>query len=153
MAHKLYFDNVDTRNATLTEGVILEDSVAGTYSFSSGGSGIGNEERLIDLVLTASVTSYSGSAHDTLQFDLGAAKTVDFMAIYFQGTEVDDLRVHADDAASGNTEVQHDFTSDFSAGWNIVSFTQVTYQYWLLQALTGFLSPSEVFLEKHLNYL
>tara|TARA_R100000458_G_scaffold59729_1_gene71408 strand:+ start:940 stop:1701 length:762 start_codon:yes stop_codon:yes gene_type:complete len=151
MAHKLYFDNVDTRNATLTEGVILEDSGAGTYSFSSGGGSIGNEERLIDLVLTASVTSFGASANDTLQFDLGAAKTVDFMAIYFQGTEVDNLRVHGDDAASGNTAVQHDFTSDFSAGWNIAAFTQASYRYWLLEALTGFLSPAEVFFGEAFN--
>ena len=150
MAHKLYFDSAATRDATLTDGTILEDSGNGTFSFSSG-STINNEDRAIDLQLTANVTSFSGSASDTLQFDLGSAKTVDFMAIYFQGAEVDNLRVHADDAANGNTAVQHDFTSDFSAGWNIASFTQASYRYWLVQATSGFLSPAEVFFGEAFN--
>jgi hypothetical protein len=144
MAHKIYFDSAATRDSTLTDGTILEDSGNGTFSFSSG-STISNEDRAIDLQLTANVTSFSGSSNDALQFDLGTAKTVDFMAIYFQTTEVDNLRVHADDAASGNTAVQYNFTNDFSAGWNIASFTQVSYRYWIVEATSGFLSPAEIF--------
>jgi len=144
MAHKLYFDSAATRDATLTDGTILEDSGNGTFSFSSG-STINNEDRAIDLQLTANVTSFSGSANDALQFNVGSAKTIDFMAIYFQGGETDNLRVHADDAASGNTAVQHNFTDDFSAGWNIASFTQASYQYWIVEATSGFLSPAEIF--------
>lgn len=143
MAHKLYFDSAATRDCTLTDGTI-GNPAQDVYSFSAG-STISNEDRAIDLELTANVTSFSGSANDALQFDLGSAKTVDFMAIYFQGTEVDNLRVHADDASSGETAVQHAFTDDFSAGWNIASFTQASYQYWILEATSGFLSPAEVF--------
>tara|TARA_A100001201_G_scaffold143754_1_gene147226 strand:+ start:6399 stop:7157 length:759 start_codon:yes stop_codon:yes gene_type:complete len=143
MAHKLYFDSAATRDSTLTDGTI-GNPAQDVYSFSAG-STISNEDRAIDLQLTANVTSFSGSANDALQFDLGSAKTVDFMAIYFQGTEVDNLRVHADDASSGETAVQHAFTDDFSAGWNIASFTQASYRYWIVEATSGFLSPAEIF--------
>ena len=143
MAHKLYYDNVGTRDSTLTDGTISNPS-SGVFNFSSAGT-ISNEERAIDLQLNANVTSFGGSSNDALQFDLGSAKTVDFMAIYFQGTESDNLQIHADNAASGNTAVQHAFTSDFNAGWNIASFTQSSYRYWILEATSGFLSPAEVF--------
>ena len=138
MAHKLYYDNVGTRDSTLTDGTISNPS-SGVFNFSSAGT-ISNEERAIDLQLNANVTSFGGSSNDALQFDLGSAKTVDFMAIYFQGTESDNLQIHADNAASGNTAVQHAFTSDFNAGWNIASFTQSSYRYWILEATSGFLS-------------
>lgn len=143
MAHKLYFDSAATRDCTLTDGTIANPS-SGIYAFSAANT-IGSEERAIDLELTANLTSFSGSANDALQFDLGSAKTVDFMAIYFQGAETDNLRIHADDASSGNTAVQHEFTDDFFAGWNIASFTQASYRYWILEATSGFLSPAEVF--------
>ena len=143
MAHKLYFDNAGTRDATLTDGTISNPSV-GVYNFTSG-STLSNEERAIDLELTANVTSFSGSANDALQFNLGSAKTVNFMALYFQNTEADNLRVHADNASSGGTTVQHEFTNDFSAGWNIALFTQADYQYWIVEATSGFLSPAAVF--------
>ena len=143
MAHKLYFDSAATRDSTLTDGTI-GNPAQDVYSFSAG-STINNEERAIDLQLTANLTSFSGSANDALQFDLGSAKTVDFMAIYFQGGETDNLKVHADDASSGGTAVQHEFTDDFSAGWNIASFTQASYRYWIVEATSGFLSPAEIF--------
>ena len=149
MAHKLYFDNAGTRDATLTDGTISNPSV-GVYNFTSG-STLSNEERAIDLELTANVTSFSGSANDALQFNLGSAKTVNFMALYFQNTEADNLRVHADNASSGGTTVQHEFTNDFSAGWNIALFTQADYQYWIVEATSGFLSPAEVFFGEAFN--
>ena len=149
MAHKLYFDSAATRDCTLTDGTI-GNPAQDVYSFSAG-STISNEDRAIDLQLTANVTSFSGSANDALQFDLGSAKTVDFMAIYFQGAEADNLRVHADDASSGETAVQHEFTDDFSAGWNIASFTQASYRYWLVEATSGFLSPAEIFFGEAFN--
>lgn len=149
MAHKLYFDSAATRDATLTDGTI-SNPAQDVYSFSAATT-IGSEERAIDLELTANLTSFSGSANDALQFDLGSAKTVDFMAIYFQTAEADNLKVHADDASSGATAVQHEFTDDFSAGWNIASFTQASYRYWLVEATSGFLSPAEIFFGEAFN--
>lgn len=149
MAHKLYFDSAATRDATLADGTI-GNPAQDVYSFSAANT-IGSEERAIDLQLTANLTSFSGSANDALQFDLGSAKTVDFMAIYFQGAETDNLKVHADDASSGETAVQYEFTDDFSAGWNIASFTQASYRYWLVEATSGFLSPAEIFFGEAFN--
>ena len=151
MAHKLYFDNVATRDATLTDGKIV-NSNPGVFSFSSSGT-ITNENRAIDLDLTATISSFGAAIHpelgysnnDALQFDFSSAKTIDFMAIYFLNQETDNLRIHADDAVSGNTAVQYAFTSTFSVGWNILSFTKASYQYWLLEATSGFLSPTEIF--------
>tara|TARA_R100000353_G_scaffold7423_3_gene9313 strand:+ start:12074 stop:12856 length:783 start_codon:yes stop_codon:yes gene_type:complete len=157
MAHKLYFDNVATRDATLTDGKIV-NSNPGVFSFSSSGT-ITNENRAIDLDLTATISSFGTAIHpelgysnnDTLQFDFSSAKTIDFMAIYFINQETDNLRIHADDAVSGNTAVQYAFTSTFSAGWNILSFTKASYRYWLLEATSGFLSPAEIFFGEAFN--
>jgi hypothetical protein len=154
MAHKLYFDNVATRSATLTDGKILNNTESDSYAFSSSAT-LTNEARAIDRNFTDAITSFNTGTHselgfpnnDALQFNLGSAKSVDFMALYFSSAETDSIRIHADDSATGNTTTKHVFTSDFSAGWNICSFTEASYQYWLLEVTSNTLDNlTEVFL-------
>lgn len=156
MAHKLYYDNVATRSATLTDGKILETGPPENlqYSFSSSDT-LTNEERAIDRNFTNAITSFDtgtdggtgNSDNDALQFNLGSAKDVDFMALYFSTAETDSIRIHADDSATGNTTTKHVFTSDFAVGWNICSFAAASYQYWLLEVTSNTLDNlTEVFL-------
>lgn len=154
MAHKLYYDNVATRSATLTDGKILNNTESDSYAFSSSAT-LTNEARAIDRNFTNAITSFETATevgtdfpnNDTLQFNLGSAKSVDFMALYFTSAEADNIRIHADNSATGNTNFTNAFTNTFSAGWNICSFTEASYQYWLLEVTSNTLDNlTEVFL-------
>jgi len=139
MAHKLYFDNVNTRGATLNDGTVTEDNESGAFSFADSTS-LTDEDKAIDLSLDTAITSWSTATRegDALQFNLGSAKSVNFASIYYTAADTDALRIHYDDAASGVTNELSDFTQDYAVGWNILNFP-ATYsaQYWIVEAAAG----------------
>ena len=144
MAHKLLFDNVSTRSSTLNDGLVTENTETEVFSFADATS-ITNESRAIDRNFTNAMTSFgtgtqSGTdfpENDALQFDFGSAKTIDFVALYFNAAETDSIRIHYDDAATGNTQEFNAFTDDYAVGWNIRTFTATSKRYWIVEAASG----------------
>ena len=144
MAHKLLFDNVSTRSATLNDGLVTENTETEVFSFADATS-ITNESRAIDRNFTNAISSFgtgtqSGTdfpENDALQFDFGSAKTIDFVALYFNAAETDSIRIHYDDAATGNTTEFNAFTDDYAVGWNIRTFTATSKRYWIVSAGSG----------------
>ena len=81
MAQKFYYDSVDILNATLNDGTV---ALNGSESFSDSSSLI-SEERAVDQSISTVITGWE--ENDALQFNLGSAKAVDFMAVYFNLAE------------------------------------------------------------------
>ena len=149
MAHKLYFDNVGTSTATLNDGVFVAgtDNVGNpndVYTFSDA-STITNESRATDRNTTNAITSFSrvtnsetgAITRDSLQFDFGASKAIDFVALFFNAAETDSIGVHHDDGATGVVTNVGTFTADFTSKWNIRSFTLASNRYWHVAAISG----------------
>ncbi len=149
MAHKLYFDNVGTSTATLNDGVFSEGTSGGgtpngVFTFSDA-STITNESRATDRNTTDVITNFSRTTNsetgavtrDALQFDFGASKAIDFVALFFNAAETDSIGVHHDDASTGEVTNIDTFTADFTTKWNIRSFTQASNRYWHVAAISG----------------
>lgn len=149
MAHKLYFDNVSTSTATLNDGVFSEGTNPGgggnnVFTFSDA-STITNESRAIDRNTTDAMTNFSRNLNsetgaitrDSLQFDFGSSKSIDFVALFFNAAETDSIGVHHDDAATGEVTNIGEFTADFTEQWNIRSFTKTANRYWHVSAFSG----------------
>ena len=134
MAHKLLFDNVSTRSATLNDGAVSFNSETEVYSFADGTT-ITNEDRATDRNFTNAMTDFASG--DGLQFDFGSAKSIDFVALYFNAAETDSIRIHYDSAATGNTNDINAFTDDYAVGWNIRAFTSASARYWTVEAASG----------------
>ena len=157
MAHKLYFDNVGTSSATLNDGSLSEGQSGGTgnnvFSFSDTSS-ISNESRAIDRNTINAISNFSLSVHgetfaetrDSLQFDFGSSKSIDFVALFFNAAETDSIAVHHDDASTGAVTNVGTFTADFTTKWNIRNFTQASNRYWHVAAASGTLAGvTEIF--------
>lgn len=149
MAHKLYFDNVGTSTATLNDGTLTPGTDnAGNpndvYTFSDTNT-ITNESRATDRNTVNAMTGFSknvnsetgASTIDSLQFDFGASKAIDFVALFFNAAETDSIGVHHDDAATGVVTNVGTFTADFTTKWNIRSFTQASNRYWHISAMSN----------------
>jgi len=155
MAHKLYFDNVGTSSATLNDGILIEgidEAPNGVMSFADAAT-LTNESRATDRDTINAITSW-GSANgdngekrnDALQFDFGASKAIDFVALFFNAAETDSIRVSHDDAATGAVTLLSNLTADFTTKYNIRSFTQASNRYWYVEATSGTLAGvTEIF--------
>jgi len=147
MAKTFYYDSVGLTESTLNDGTYS----SGPDEFTDGTT-ITNEERVVDMSISTAPTDWATS--DALQFNLGSAKDVSFIAMYFNATETSDISLYADDSASGtldNTAV--DITSSFSVGWNISTFSSLSKQYWVLNAQSGAIEGlTEVILGEKLEF-
>ena len=126
MAKTFYYDSVDIINSTLNDGTVAH---SGTEIFSDGTT-LTNEERAVDQSVSTAITAWA--VNDALQFDLGSAKSVDFIAVYFNAAEADDIRLSYDNASSGQTAADIDAFSSCSVGWNVDEFSSQSYQYWIV---------------------
>jgi hypothetical protein len=155
MAHKLYFDNVGTSSATLNDGILIEgvdEAPNGVMSFSDAAT-LTNESRAIDRNTTLDVTSWGSASgdngekrNDALQFDFGASKAIDFVALFFNAAETDSLRISHDDASTGAVTLLSNQTANFTTKWNVRSFTQASNRYWYVEATSGTLAGvTEIF--------
>ena len=129
MAHKLYFDNVDTIGAVLADGTMTESS--GDYSFAAA-SVLTNESYATDNNLTTAITSWGDT--DTLRFNLGGSTYVDFVAFYFTSAEDVTIRVHANPTARDTFAEVDELDDDFVVGWNIRSIGPWTQTFWAVEA-------------------
>ena len=81
-----------------------------------------------------------------IQFDFGASKAIDFVALFFNAAETDSIRVSHDDAATGAVTLLSNLTADFTTKYNIRSFTQASNRYWYVEATSGTLAGvTEIF--------
>ena len=133
MAHRLYFDDVDTIGAALKDGTI---TISGSHdeirTFASA-STLTNYSYATDNNLTTAITGWGDT--DALRFNLGSAKAVNFAALYFTAAEDVSIEVHAHTHLVGEQSETKTRHTDFTAGWNIISMTaEWTYRYWTVSA-------------------
>ena len=148
MAKTFYYDSVDILNSTLNDGTV---TYSGTEGFNDGTT-LTNEERAVDQSVSTTITAWA--ENDALQFNLGSAKAVDFIAVYFNAAEADDIRLSYDNASSGQTAADIDSFSSCSVGWNVDEFLSQSYQYWIVSALTagGLVGITEIILGAKLAF-
>ena len=151
MAKTFYYDSVGLLESTINDGSV---SLGGAgYTFSDGTT-LTNEEYVIDQNTTNAVTAWA--QNDALSFDLGSAKAVDFLALYFNAAETDDVKFDYDSAATGDPDgTASTITSSFSANaWKVVEFTEATKQYWRLIGTSsgGLVGLTEVSFGKKLAF-
>tara|TARA_R110001583_G_scaffold67367_1_gene192638 strand:+ start:541 stop:1305 length:765 start_codon:yes stop_codon:yes gene_type:complete len=133
MAHKLYFDNVDTIGAALADGTMAISGDHDEVRTYSNASTLTNESYATDNILTTAITDWGDT--DALRFNLGSAKAVNFAALYFTSAEDVTIEVHAHSAIIGVMSETKTQPSDFSAGWNIIHTTaEWTYKVWFVSA-------------------
>jgi len=147
MATTFYYDSVDSLNTTVDD--VTYNAAGGGGPTISSSTVLTNEERANDGSITTAVTSWG--QNDGLQFNLGSAKAVNFIAIYFNAEETDDVVLVYDSAATG--VIVDDVSSSpiegtFSVGWNITEFNSATYRYWTIIAddANGLVGITEIFL-------
>jgi len=134
MAHKLYFDSVNTINAILADGTMAISGSHDEVRTYSNASTLTNESYATDNNLTTAITGWGDT--DALRFNLGSAKAVNFAALYFTSSEDVTIEVHAHSAITGVMSETKTQTSDFSAGWNIINTTaEWTYKIWFVSAV------------------
>ena len=133
MAHKLYFDNVDTIGAAIADGTMAISGGHDEVRTYSNASTLTNESYATDNNLTTAITGWGDT--DALRFNLGSAKAVNFAALYFTSAEDVTIEVHAHTHITGvmsETKTRH---TDFTAGWNIINTTaEWTYKIWFVSA-------------------
>ena len=133
MAHKLYFDDVDTIGAALKDGTITISGDHDEIRTFASASTLTNYSYATDNNLTTAITGWGDT--DALRFNLGSAKAVNFAALYFTSAEDVTIEVHAHTHITGvmsETKTRH---TDFTAGWNIIGMTaEWTYRYWTVSA-------------------
>ena len=133
MAHKLYFDNVDTIGAAIADGTMAISGGHDEVRTYSNASTLTNESYATDNNLTTAITGWGDT--DALRFNLGSAKAINFAALYFTAAEDVTIEVHAHTHITGvmsETKTRH---TDFTAGWNIINTTaEWTYKVWFVSA-------------------
>ena len=133
MAHKLYFDNVDTIGAAIADGTMAISGGHDEVRTYSNATTLTNESYATDNILTTAITGWGDT--DALRFNLGSAKAVNFAALYFTSAEDVTIEVHAHTHITGvmsETKTRH---TDFTAGWNIINTTaEWTYIVWFVSA-------------------
>ena len=150
MAKTFYYDSVD-----LLESAIIEASAtggAGNVTSISAGDTLTTPEASTDQSLATSVGSFA--QNDVLQYNLGSAKAVDFLAVYFSSEETDDIDLEFDTASDGYSEGESlDLDTTFSVGWTVSEFSEQTKRYWRIISRTGDITGlSQVILGKKLAF-
>jgi len=148
MAKTFYYDSVGLLESTINDCTV---TFTGTEGFNEAAS-LTNEERAVDQSISTAITDWE--ENDGLQFDFGDAKAVDFMAVYFNAAEADDIRLSYDNASSGQAAADIDVFSSCSVGWNVAEFGSQSYQYWIVSALTagGLVGITEIILGAKLAF-
>jgi len=124
-ADTIYFDSIGLADATITDGYVS----GGNFNVASDNTGL---ENLVDQHLSAPCL-FGGSTQSGVRFSLAAQKDIDFFACYypFEGYDHVIKLYGSNSAASGYSLITTAVAS--RQGWVITDFTQVTYQYLVLQ--------------------
>jgi hypothetical protein len=130
MAKTFYYDSVGLLESSINDGT----KTSGPDDFSDA-STITNESRIIDQNISLASTDWANT--DALQFDLGSAKTVNFLALYFNATEGDDVSLYYSTASDTITGTAVDITDEISSGWTVSAFSNQSKRYWILASESG----------------
>ena len=147
MAKTIYYDNLGSRSATLTDGVI-NNSVS-PASFTSYDA-LTDEHRANDGGISEVVGSWN--VNQGLQFNFGSAVSPNFCAIYSTVATDNEIRINRDSSATAQfTGIYNDIDS-LAVGWNIRTLTELSMQYWTLNSKEGDLTGiAEAFFGKKLE--
>ena len=141
MAATIYYDNLNSRSATLTDGTINNSVSPATFTSSDV---LTNEERANDGGISDVISGWA--VNEGLQFNFGSAVSPDFCAIYSTVATSNEIRINRDSAASGAFIGIFNDIESLSIGWNIRTLTVLAQQYWTLNSKEGSLTGiSEVF--------
>ena len=150
MAKTFYYDSVGLLESTIIEA----QAVGGTAEITNIGTAdtLTTPEASTDQNLATSVGSFA--QNDVLEYNLGSAKAVDFLAVYFSSQETDDLDLEFDTAEDGFSEGESlDLDTTFSTGWTVSEFSEQTKQYWRIISRTGTITGlSQVIIGKKLAF-
>ena len=140
MAETIFYDNLNSRSATLTDGTIDNTSNTGPFS---GSDALTNEKRANDGGISEVVSGWA--VNDALQFNFGSGISPDFCAIYSTVATSNDIRINRGSHATNLVGIWNTVSS-LSVGWNIAPLTIASYQYWYINSRDGDLTGiSEVF--------
>jgi len=144
MAATIYYDNVGSRSATISDGTIDNSSDPGAFINNLGSDELDNELRAIDGNITDVIGGWA--VNEGLQFDFGSAVSPDFCAIYSTVATDNEVRVNMDTASSGSFTGLWNDQESLSVGWNIRTLTVLARRYRTLNSKEGDLTGiSEVF--------
>ena len=151
MAKTFYYDSVGLLESTIAEGS-YSTGTGNVVSFSAGES-IVNPEATIDQSLLVAPTGWANT--EIAQYTLDSAKAVDFLAVYFNVEETDDIDFEFDSASSGVSDGESVGATDtFSKGWTVFEFTEQTKQYWRIisKSAGGIVGLTEIIFGKKLQF-
>ena len=151
MAKTFYYDSVGLLESTITEGA-YSTGTGNVISFVAGES-IVNPEATIDQSILVAPTGWANQ--EIAQYNLSSAKAVDFLAVYFNAEETDDIDFEFDSASSGISDGESVGATDtFSTGWTVFEFTEQTKQYWRLisKSAGGITGLTEIIFGKKLQF-
>ena len=100
MAKAFYYDSVGLLESTTTDGSVVDSDSDNLFEFSASSTLI-NEHFIIDQNVTNAVTGWA--KHEGISFNLGSSKPVDFLALFFNVDEGDNLVFEHDTAATGES--------------------------------------------------
>ena len=145
MAKTFFYDNFDLEGATIDAG-----SFSG-ITFTSSAGIVTGENKIIDNTIASTVTSYS--INDAIKITTPKSRPASFLALYFTGSETDNLTFNRG-VATNTFEQIINITTDFTAGWNISTFTETSSSNeFFLNATSGTVSNlSEVLFGKTLEF-
>jgi hypothetical protein len=135
MAKQFIYDSVGFAEATATAGISGSSPL---YLFLESSTLDGTESYANDSSLSRAVTSFYTA--DTIRYDLGSSQTANVIALYFTGTETDNLDIYVNTVSNaiGSTPVLS-ITDTFTSGWNIFDLSG-TGQYWYLVSNNSYIS-------------
>tara|TARA_R100000458_G_C8258177_1_gene233993 strand:- start:792 stop:1568 length:777 start_codon:yes stop_codon:yes gene_type:complete len=151
MAKTFYYDSVGLLESTIAEGSVTGGS--GNVSIFSSGDSIVNPEATIDQSVLVAPTGWG--QNEIAQYTLSSAKAVDFLAVYFNAEETDDIDFEFDSANSGISDGEAVGATDtFSTGWTVFEFTEQTKQYWRIisKSAGGITGLTEIIFGKKLAF-
>jgi len=153
MAKTFYYDSVGLLESTINDGTVTDSDTDNLYEFSDASS-ITNEERIADQSLSTVITSWG--QNDAIQFDLGSAKAADFLALYSNAVEDDNVVLEVDSAATGESGARSAaITAQLPANnWLITEFTEDSERYWRIIAASsgGLVGITEAIIGKKLAF-
>tara|TARA_Y100000114_G_scaffold148765_1_gene162193 strand:- start:1113 stop:1895 length:783 start_codon:yes stop_codon:yes gene_type:complete len=153
MAKAFYYDSVGLLESTTTDGSVVDSDSDNLFEFSASSTLI-NEHFIIDQNITNAVTGWA--KHEGISFNLGSSKPVDFLALFFNVDEGDNLVFEHDTAATGESTARVlTVTETITANnWLIKEFSEVSKQYWRIFAVStgGLVGFTEVLFGKKLQF-
>jgi|9_EtaG_2_1085328.scaffolds.fasta_scaffold00711_22 hypothetical protein len=153
MAKTFYYDSVGLSEASTADGATIT-VISGVNVYSDTGDTITNENRINDQNISLPITGWANG--EILQIDLGSSKSADFLAVFFNVQEADDmaLQISASDTGLGSGEPLSLTASFTGNSWNVSHFGETSSQYWRIVADSsgGLVGLTEAIIGKRLEF-